>query len=151
LIRGRECRQGRGGGADLAVRKFEAIESTARHEEQLIPAHIARGAQLAGEFPAFPQYSRLRISAPLAGSGKFCRNQLESREVRRQAADIVLRRQQNAQAPGSSQPQVAGLEPAVKRHDQRRGRIDRGLGEVMPIVDGDQPVTQQLAWHKPFP
>src|ERR1700737_457450 len=50
-------------GLDVGIRQFEAVEAAAGHEEQLIAAHIARGAQLAAEFPLFAEHARLGVTA----------------------------------------------------------------------------------------
>src|SRR6202051_586516 len=52
-------------GFDVGIRQFEAVEAAAGPEEQLIAAHIALGAQLAGKLPLFTKCARLRVAASL--------------------------------------------------------------------------------------
>src|ERR1700731_799103 len=80
LIGPGKSRQHRMGGLDVGLRQFEAVEAAAGHEEQLIAAHIARGAQLAAELPLFAEHARLRVTASLAGSGEVRCNQAKPRE-----------------------------------------------------------------------
>src|SRR5882724_12493641 len=81
LIGPRKSRECGVRGFDVRFRQFEAVEARAGHEEQLIAPHIARGAQLAGKLPSFAEFARLRIAAPLAGSGKVRADQCQSRHI----------------------------------------------------------------------
>src|ERR1700690_3434215 len=87
-----EGRKRRRGVFQLRFRQLEAIEAAARHEKQLIAAHMARGTQLALEIPALAQQARLGVAAALGGPGKLRGDERKGREVGRQLFNPVAGR-----------------------------------------------------------
>src|ERR1700733_7269527 len=134
LIGPRKSGQRRMCGLEVGIGQFETVEAAARHEEQLVAAHEARGAQFALELPLFAQDARLRVAASLAGSRKAGSDQRKAREIRRQQFHFVGRAQHDSEPPILRQPALAIVLPLRYGENQRRSLVDLGFRQVRPVV-----------------
>ena len=136
---------------DVGIAQLEAIEAAARHKEQLIAAYIAGCAQFSGESPLVAQLPGLGVAASFGRPGEFCGDQTEVLQIRGDLLYVMRRREHHAQGRAARQPGIRLQLPLCQRHDQRRSRIARGLGNIAPFVDNNLCVTQQAARHRLAP
>src|ERR1700722_4783406 len=141
LVGGAEGRERRGGVLQIRFGQLEAVEAAARHEKQLIAAHVAGGTQLALEIPPLAQQACLRVAAPLAGPGKLRADQREARQIRCQPFNFVGGRQHYPQAAAALGPSIGLGLPLIESHNERHGRIGRRFGNIAPFIDNYLTIT----------
>src|ERR1700723_1658964 len=151
LVGRAEGRKRRRGVFQLCFGQLEAVEAAARHEEQLIAAHMARGTQLALEVPALAQQARLGVAAALGGARKLRGDEREVRKIGRQLFNLVGGGEDYAQAAGAPGPGLGFSLPLIEPDDEGLGRIGARFRNIPPFIDDDLTITQQAAWHRPSP